>query len=100
MSSSPPASLCASIDRTSFSIALPAAAEINPLSLHDALPIYTEHTLERERLFALDAVEFRAPVRRIAEVDTTVRAREILRSEEHTSELQSRRDVVCRLLLE
>src|SRR5690349_22252779 len=27
-------------------------------------------------------------------------AQEILRSEEHTSELQSRRDLVCRLLLE
>src|SRR5438874_7698456 len=28
------------------------------------------------------------------------RAHEVLRSEEHTSELQSRRDLVCRLLLE
>src|SRR5438874_9043660 len=28
------------------------------------------------------------------------RAAELLRSEEHTSELQSRRDLVCRLLLE
>src|SRR5690349_23583639 len=29
-----------------------------------------------------------------------LRARQALRSEEHTSELQSRRDLVCRLLLE
>src|SRR5690349_24720086 len=35
-------------------------------------------------------------------VHARVRAREVdvLRSEEHTSELQSRRDLVCRLLLE
>src|SRR5204863_9880353 len=30
----------------------------------------------------------------------TIAPREALRSEEHTSELQSRRDLVCRLLLE
>src|SRR5690349_22925631 len=33
-------------------------------------------------------------------VATTVRSAGLLRSEEHTSELQSRRDLVCRLLLE
>src|SRR5437773_8869326 len=32
--------------------------------------------------------------------DTSVRAPRILRSEEHTSELQSHHDLVCRLLLE
>src|SRR5207253_10867692 len=35
-----------------------------------------------------------------AEVDTTVSRRPALRSEEHTSELQSRGHLVCRLLLE
>src|SRR5438874_6304650 len=38
-----------------------------------------------------------APVKSWAEATAQVRA---LRSEEHTSELQSRRDLVCRLLLE
>src|SRR5438874_8255841 len=39
----------------------------------------------------------RAPLRRV--VRAFCRGR-LLRSEEHTSELQSRRDLVCRLLLE
>src|SRR5690349_23188740 len=43
--------------------------------------------LERGGLLALDAVR----IRRVHDDD---------RSEEHTSELQSRRDLVCRLLLE
>src|SRR5438874_12390970 len=68
-----------------------ATTEIYTLSLHDALPIFNPLlkpnrigmlvTLVRddEERHALEAVE---------------------RSEEHTSELQSRRDLVCRLLLE
>src|SRR6266496_1600913 len=43
-------------------------------------------------LFARIGNAFRASVRRFAEAEG--------RSEEHTSELQSRRDLVCRLLLE
>src|SRR5436309_6840801 len=61
--------------------------EIYTLSLHDALPI----------LLGVDEDEV-APraARRVARGG---RARE-LRSEEHTSELQSRENLVCRLLLE
>src|SRR5438874_10430668 len=35
-----------------------------------------------------------------ARIDHVARRIDALRSEEHTSELQSRRDIVCRLLLE
>src|SRR5690349_23876875 len=57
----------------------------------------------RERAVAVDAV---LGVRMAFVVEDLVfeaerrAARRILRSEEHTSELQSRRDLVCRLLLE
>src|SRR5438067_3944410 len=64
-----------------------AATEIYTLSLHDALPILMVlvHTgVEGARVVA-------------DKVRTGV---EVMRSEEHTSELQSRFDLVCRLLLE
>src|SRR5690349_23876456 len=68
-----------------------ATTEIYTLSLHDALPI-----LFRE--FGYDpaqvgGIAFGLGISRIA-------AQAYGRSEEHTSELQSRRDLVCRLLLE
>src|SRR6266496_1093912 len=65
---------------------------------------------ERERLFVLDLVgdghhaglhDVRMPLEQrldLARVNVLAAADE--RSEEHTSELQSRRDLVCRLLLE
>src|SRR2546428_7731491 len=63
-----------------------ATTEIYTLSLHDALPIW-------RRLLAL-----------LPEARTRGAGRGPLlafaRSEEHTSELQSRSDLVCRLLLE
>src|SRR5690349_24172438 len=64
-----------------------ATTEIYTLSLHDALPIWYP---SRNRKVIETAS---APTTRIM----TGCAR---RSEEHTSELQSRRDLVCRLLLE
>src|SRR5471030_3526954 len=58
-----------------------ATTEIYTLSLHDALPIYT-----RSRCgFSPNTPQHAAGMRR---------------SEEHTSELQSLRHLVCRLLLE
>src|SRR5438105_7463399 len=85
----------------------PATPEIYPLSLHDALPISegiavelrsTPRTaLHRDRrgVAARIAHEaLRLNVRRV------LRASAGIRSEEHTSELQSRVDLVCRLLLE
>src|SRR5690242_20783066 len=73
----------------------PATTEIYTLSLHDALPILPESHL-------LDAG---AVNRNSATLDEAVKALAIalkqrLRSEEHTSELQSHVNLVCRLLLE
>src|SRR5258708_31105746 len=71
-----------------------ATTEIYPLSLHDALPILgSRPTLVPEaRLEGRDLV-------RAAEHKDLVTGEE-LRSEEHTSELQSPDHLVCRLLLE
>src|SRR5260370_41576236 len=68
-----------------------ATTEIYTLSLHDALPIYL-----------LPAGIYRAE---IADRPAGVPAQDLtddayLRSEEHTSELQSHLNLVCRLLLE
>src|SRR5438034_1029415 len=81
-----------------------ASTDIYPLSLHDALPI-----LPRSRAARLGAVGDRAcPPRaapsRPAAGPTFARApwrrRRLPRSEEHTSELQSHSELVCRRLLE
>src|SRR3712207_7124966 len=64
-----------------------ATTEIYTLSLHDALPIS-----HRARAEDGDAAHLWGRVRR--------RGLILLRSEEHTSELQSRQYLVCRLLLE
>src|SRR5260370_13915481 len=64
-----------------------ATTEIYTLSLHDALPIYAlaGEGLELHALLALEAGQG------FGQAD---------RSEEHTSELQSHLNLVCRLLLE
>src|SRR3712207_8434470 len=76
-----------------------ATTEIYTLSLHDALPIYGR------RLGCL--VQRRRPLRRDRErrrhrprLGRGARRALVGRSEEHTSELQSRQYLVCRLLLE
>src|SRR5476651_2879540 len=73
----------------SFSISLfffffndTATTEIYTLSLHDALPIWRIHAVDKCHERGAHRVAF-AP-----------------RSEEHTSELQLRQYLVCRLLLE
>src|SRR2546426_7650766 len=82
-----------------------ATTEIYTLSLHDALPISTGTRGARRRSALHDrrhaavrrserAVDFRR-----AWFAAPVRSRE-RRSEEHTSELQSPCNLVCRLLLE
>src|SRR5215203_308488 len=68
----------------------PAPTEIYTLSLHDALPISTPAASRRfhsrrPSTWSSGASRDRSPA---------------LRSEEHTSELQSRQYLVCRLLLE
>src|SRR5437773_6734101 len=66
--------------------------DIYTLSLHDALPISLQLGVERQGFLAR-----LAPGRTEVEQDD---APAEVRSEEHTSELQSHHDLVCRLLLE
>src|SRR5206468_11657949 len=84
--------VCISGNLSLFFFNEPATPEIYTLSLHDALPIsYLTLTVdsekEAERVYAL-----------LSEGGQIFMKME--RSEEHTSELQSRSDLVCRLLLE
>src|SRR5438093_9523141 len=74
----------------------PATPEIYTLSLHDALPISTT-----VRAAVVDG-RTPLPIKLDVEEPLTVGADGILntRSEEHTSELQSLTELVCRLLLE
>src|SRR5438132_4903702 len=59
-----------------------------PLSLHDALPIFSRPDVRR------------GPIHRCNSTRSAIETIHALRSEEHTSELQSHSDLVCRLLLE
>src|SRR5207249_11382892 len=93
-----------------FWFGAPAAAGLYALSLHDALPISI-------RRWSRDSARTRSPPSpawtgwgsptcsppnhtRTAPSTTTRSTTRSRRSEEHTSELQSRFDLVCRLLLE
>src|SRR3712207_8435676 len=82
-----------------------ATTEIYTLSLHDALPIWDVHRRgghDRGRRGLVAAGGQHHGVQRIAvEGLHQPQVGEVaLRSEEHTSELQSRQYLVCRLLLE
>src|SRR5438105_15717189 len=68
-----------------------ATAGISTLSLHDALPILSAHRRVDPHGREIRDLGAHGVVERLAHA---------LRSEEHTSELQSRVDLVCRLLLE
>src|SRR2546430_4904066 len=74
-----------------------ATTEIYTLSLHDALPISDREgsfELARQDLGAHDALTGAHPVL------VALHGVDLARSEEHTSELQSQSNLVCRLLLE
>src|SRR5439155_23283687 len=90
-----------------------APTHLYTLSLHDALPICTSHLGRRTRRSSLPlpaqapdperpSMEPRAP--RLGREEAREEEEEppstAQRSEEHTSELQSRGHLVCRLLLE
>src|SRR2546430_16340657 len=72
-----------------------ATTEIYTLSLHDALPIY----VERHVLLGLPA-DHLTGVGLLHPVHLDLLDDDVPRSEEHTSELQSQSNLVCRLLLE
>src|SRR5690349_22173979 len=74
-----------------------ATTEIYTLSLHDALPISRAHPRRRH---GRGAHGRRVGQGRDGARGPRGRTVPDHRSEEHTSELQSRRDLVCRLLLE
>src|SRR2546430_9005200 len=79
-----------------------ATTEIYTLSLHDALPIsLVVGAGESETIPLLDIARQRFR-RQFAERNDTLffPLAEYARSEEHTSELQSQSNLVCRLLLE
>src|SRR5260370_32216943 len=80
--------------RTSFLFFFndPATTEIYTLSLHDALPIWAQWRPRGAPFSPNSIVVIRFCRRRLP--------RRQNRSEEHTSELQSHLNLVCRLLLE
>src|SRR3712207_8452623 len=83
-----------------------ATTEIYTLSLHDALPIWSTRSCpsvatsspSRSRWAWRSCSSW--PSRARTRGSRSTRARSTTRSEEHTSELQSRQYLVCRLLLE
>src|SRR2546427_8243057 len=76
-----------------------ATTEIYTLSLHDALPIYGIRPLDRANLVGLQG-EIRQLGKLIDDLHDLSMTQSGGRSEEHTSELQSQSNLVCRLLLE
>src|SRR5690606_41656157 len=98
---------------TRFDIRATATTEIYTLSLHDALPIFEKWTRHAHTAVSHKATEVsrwfdshpsghdRALILSAAMLEgSSTDAVWEARSEEHTSELQSRENLVCRLLLE
>src|SRR5690606_41335681 len=87
-----------------FFLTSPAPTEIYTLSLHDALPIFSQGNILNN--LAMIAREFGCVEGETAvswlpfHHDMGLVGHVLQRSEEHTSELQSRENLVCRLLLE
>src|SRR5260370_8279220 len=74
-----------------------ATTEIYTLSLHDALPIWVRHRMRPDPFSSALSRRSEASLR----IGRGARGNECqARSEEHTSELQSHLNLVCRLLLE
>src|SRR5438270_6446473 len=73
-----------------------ATTEIYTLSLHDALPIFLSDIFNRltSTIIAI-TLRLASTLGRFSNVNDL-----LYRSEEHTSELQSQSNLVCRLLLE
>src|SRR5436309_8130685 len=82
------------LPRFFFSFNNPPPPEIYTLSLHDALPISSSKAISSRNSRSISR---RPPERHRWRKSPAARRS---RSEEHTSELQSRENLVCRLLLE
>src|SRR3712207_9251888 len=80
-----------------------ATTEIYTLSLHDALPIFADNRIEIYGCGKDDvrsgAIDRRVMATLLYLANSGLKPT-VTRSEEHTSELQSRQYLVCRLLLE
>src|SRR3712207_8541887 len=76
-----------------------ATTEIYTLSLHDALPILMLERIGYRADVAADGLEALEALSRVPYASVLMDIH-MPRSEEHTSELQSRQYIVCRLLLE
>src|SRR5437773_9445451 len=96
---------------SSFLIHVPAPTELYTLSLHDALPIswvQKKHSGLEPILIAnhktlVDRAHLIVHQKSAAKSSADLGGKKLdmpTRSEEHTSELQSHHDLVCRLLLE
>src|SRR5690606_41181425 len=102
------------VGRLSYRLALPSTVAVATwtasrcrLSLHDALPICRHRQDGGADLAAVQVAAERARDQETGahrQHEQGARAeragRQVVRSEEHTSELQSRENLVCRLLLE
>src|SRR3712207_7927176 len=79
-----------------------ATTEIYTLSLHDALPIFiNECKVLVDKLYEETKQVLNKNITLLHKISNKLLEKETLtRSEEHTSELQSRQYLVCRLLLE
>src|SRR5690606_39735821 len=93
-----------------FTLYETATSQMCTLSLHDALPIFVQGD---DRIAKVFPQNYQSPGQNAANTDLKVSQgmanfyeydhlgnTRIVRSEEHTSELQSRENLVCRLLLE
>src|SRR5437773_4689405 len=83
-----------------FSFNNTPTTEIYTLSLHDALPISIEHGIVISLTRMNRIVEVDISNARVVVEPGVLNLSVTQRSEEHTSELQSHHDLVCRLLLE
>src|SRR5438874_5775533 len=86
-----------------FSLTVPPPPEIYTHSLHDALPIFRRRpnrTRPGDGALRELGLGIRSVRLEIHVLQAPALVRDHRRSEELTSELQSRRDLVCRLLLE
>src|SRR5699024_12113221 len=80
-----------------------ATTEIYTLSLHDALPIFSYNCVfvpEGKHFLCYNRASFFGWIAFLVWFPKLKLQKRPVRSEEHTSELQSRFDLVCRLLLE